>query len=444
MQNTSAQPNAADPDATQKRNWLLPALVIALVITLLVSLIAIGGYFLLKDRSAGQSGWQDPLAAIDAGRVRADLPALLLLDESPTAVIKEALETGETDSAYAVLAYSPDLSDAERIGNLLLVAHAFEADNAPGLAALCYQQMHSLAALSSTLPDIARSEASLEAAAGLIRLDMSDAARPSLAQAEALARYSSLLAPVKRQEIAQRLLPLYEEAGFDAQAANLSQLLRDPQGLPDSRLVRGPFLPDFQAEVVYPRQLIDARDERLRQTAAFLEAWDAGDDMEAARSALASALLQEDGVRQAVFAAEIEAATQLSGRAAWIQERVNWLTLKYMIARQGMGFNLAPEWALEAETIRAELDQAYADLFLTYGDLVATLPEAADISFAGIELLRTQLLLGRLGLYIDYPEEALIASLDERQTSVQNQLPLLVVHEPWGDGVIFRLAESFE
>lgn len=446
MQNSVAQPLSNASPRAQTRDWRLIILVVALLFALLVGLLGIGGYFLLTSQRSTSWTWQSPLGAVDITRVRPDVAVLTLTGEAPTSILQEALVAGEPDSGYSVLAYSSELTDAERSGNLLLLAKAFEEAGARDLAALSYQQLQSLAALSAVLPDSVRADSTLAAAEGFIRLGMVDAARPVLAQAEALARYSALLAPVKRQEIAQKLVVLYRQAGMETQARAAEQLVREPRGLPDARLVRGPFLPTFLTELIKPQQLLEVERRRRQAAFDFLAAWDLseGSEVEAARAALASALLEEDGLRQAVAAAEMEASPQLSAKAASVQSFIDWLSLKLMIAEGGMGFSLVPEWEAQREQVRLQLDLAYDQLLTLHGDQVAALPDPADSGFARVEVLRDQLLRGRLGLYPNFPEDGLVDRLNEAQQAVGDRLPLLIVRDPWGSGHVYRLAESFE
>lgn len=438
--------SASRQQTSRQRNWIIVLLILALVLVVVVGLASIAGYFVLRNQRSDRWTWQDPLLAADASRVRPDIAMLLLAGESPVRVVQESLAAGEPDSAYAALVYSTGLSDSERSGNLQLVANAFDQGNARNLAAASYQQMQELAALSAALPDTTRADSSLAAAAGFIQQERPQAAYPSLAQAEALARYSALLAPAQRQEISRKLVELYRAIGLAEEASDLEQFVRDPQGQPNASLVRGPFLPDFQAPVAASQQLLDAENARRQQALAFVDAWDAtgGSDMEPYRAALASALLQEDGVRQAVIAAELAASTRPAIKASWQQQWIDWLTLKLMVARRAVGLSLAPEWEPFADAIEADLRRAYEDLFAIYREQVAGLPNAEEVPFGEVELLRQQILLGRLGLYPAYDEGGLSDQLDEAQSRIADQLPLLTVHEPWGSGEVFRLAESFE
>lgn len=447
MQDSYISASAPDrqPARRRRRTWTLLVLVLALVLALVIGTIAIGAYFFLDAQQARTWSWQDPLWAVDASRVRPDLAVLALLDEPHSAIVAEALAAGEPDTGYALLVHSTQLADAERSGQLLRLGKAFQAASASDLAALAYQQMHALAALSPELSDFQRAESSLSAADGFIALGLTDSALPSLEQAEALARYSPLLAPVNRQEIAVQLAEVYRTLGMEGRADDLLQLAREPAGLPDAGLVRGPFLPGFRGQFVKSAQLVEAENERLRQAALFLDAWDTGDsqEIEAARSKLAGALLQEDGVREAVTAASMEASPQLSAKAAVVKEQIDWLGLKYFIASGAMGFRLVPEWELDRDNIAASLGQAYDLLFALYNDQAAALPNASDIDFAQVEVTRLQNMLGRLGLYTSYSEGPLAASLEQAQQDISDRLALLIITEPWGNGIIFRLAESF-
>lgn len=447
MQNPSASATASHRQSGQRRrrNWTLLVLVLVLVLALVIGTVAIGAYFFLDAQRARIWSWQDPLWAVDPGRVRPDLAVLVLLDEPHSAVVAEALAAGEPDTAYAVLVHSTQLADAERSGQLLRLGKAFQATGAPALAALAYQQIHTLAALSPEVSDFQRAESSLSSAEGFMTLGLTESALPSLEQTEALARYSPLLAPVNRQEIAAQLAELYRMAGMEDRADDLMRLVREPAGLPDSALVRGPFLPGFRGEFVKSPQLLTVENERKRQAMAFLDAWDTGDpqQIEAARSMLAGALLQEDGVRAAVMAASMEASPQLSAKAAVVEEQIHWLGLKYLIASGAMGFRLVPEWELDRENIAASLGQTYDLLFALYNDQAAALPNASDIDFAQVEVARLQNMLGRLGLYTSYSEGPLAASLEQAQRDISDRLALLIITEPWGDGIIFRLAEAF-
>ena len=311
MTNSTAQ--SAQRRSGGRRNWLLIALGALLILALIVGVSAIAGYFLLSKQAAGDWTWQDPLLALDVTRVRPDIAVLTLLDEPASSLIRQALAAGEPDTAYALLVYDAAVDDTERSGNALLVGKAFEGELATDLAATAYQQVQTLAALSPVMPDFTRTQSTLDAAEGFIRLGMPESAQPLLRQVEALARYSPLLAPIQRQEAATRLRDIYRQLGDDAQARALDQLVREPRGLPTNKFVRGPFLERFTAPAAPTDEVLQAAAARREGVYPFLAAWDDGDpaQIEAARQSLAAALLNENSAREGAMLLGTAEATAL-------------------------------------------------------------------------------------------------------------------------------------
>lgn len=438
---------AGKPRLDKRRKGLVVLLAALLVLTLLVGLTAVGGYVYLRNNRTVQWTWQDPLTAVDARRVRPDLAVIALLEQPAGNLVQQAVLAGEPDTAYAILAHNSRSSDAERSGSAQLVGRAFEQIPAQDLAALSYQQMLDIAALSPTMADPMRAQVSLDAARGFIRLGLADAARPALQQAEVLARYSPLLAPVQRQDVARQLQAIYRDLGQPERATMLDQLVSEPRGVPTSKFVRGPFLPQFVGPLVVPEDLQRATDERKRQVYAFLQAWDSGDpaQVEAARAKLAGALLVEDRLRRELLPARDRVAVELYEKTAVALDHAQWLALKYMIGSGAVGFAIVPEWSGQAlGQIAADLRAAYDQVFNLYRDQAAALLNQDDARAARVEILRQQNLLGRLGLYPGYDEAALGMALEQAQRDADDILPLLIAREPWGNGEVFRIVEAFD
>lgn len=429
-----------------QRNWLLIGLAVVLILALLVGISALAGYFVLSNQEAGDWSWQDPLLALDSARVRPDIAVLTLLDEPPSSLIRQALAAGEPDTAYALLVYDASVSDVERSGNAVLVGRAFEEELAGDLAAISFQQVQSLAALSPVMPDFTRTQSTLDAAEGFIRLGMAETARPLLSQAEALARYSPLLAPIQRQEAASRLRDIYRQLGEDEQARTLDQLVREPRGLPTNQFLRGPFLAGFTGETANTDGVLQAAAARRQAVYPFLAAWDSGDpvQIEAARKSLVAALLAENSAREGAMLLGMAESDELPQQAAILREWIDWLTLKYFIAVDGFGMTLAPEWSDQRDAIWSKLGQAYDELLQNYRDQAAALPDPDDGLAARVEVLRYQTMLGRLGLLPGFDESVMAAALRTAQEDASHVLPLLVTDEPWGRDLIFRITEMFD
>ena len=76
-----------------------------------------------------------------------------------------------------------------------------------------------------------------------------------------------------------------------------------------------------------------------------------------------------------------------------------------LLAKNGYGINIVPEWESEAERIRADLTKTYEKLYPLYADYIVALPEASQIDIATEEKLRREVLAGELGRYPNYPQE---------------------------------------
>ncbi|MER2600164.1 MAG: hypothetical protein ABTQ73_11655 [Caldilineales bacterium] len=441
-----ASPRTTSGPATRGKGMLI-LLAGLLALSLIVGIAALMAYFYLDTQHVSEWRWQDPLTAVDSSRVRPDLAALALLDQPAGVVAQQAVLAKEPDTAYAVLVYALAISDATRSGSIGLVAKEFDALALQDLAAISYQQMQDLAALSPAMPDPMRAQVSLDAARGFIENDLPDAARPALQQAETLARYSPLIAPVQRQDIARQLQSLYRTLGDDTAVAALDQLVRQPRGLPTNKFVRGPFLSAFVGDPATPPELQAASEARKTQIVAFLQAWDSADPsrLEAARNNLAAALLAEDRLRSELLPTRDSQDAPLPQRTALMLDHVRWLGYKFMIAGGAAGDPLVPQWHNTRAEVAAELLDAENRLFALYRDQASRLPDADDALAARVEILRQQILLGRLGLYPGFDEEAQARALDELQRQGGDILPLLVVRDDQGGGYgAFRLSETFE
>ncbi|HIC87850.1 MAG TPA: hypothetical protein EYP04_00355 [Anaerolineae bacterium] len=272
-----------------------------------------------------------------------------------------------------------------------------------------------------------------------------DVARAALEQAETLALHSPRLRPAQREELLLRLARIYRKYGDREKARRLTAQAAEPlPGVTPTKEV--PYLKAFQGHFT-PDSAMEAAVVARRQWVAVLirELLGRGAKKKTLKS-LAEALLEEDAARDAFYQQALPQTPQLSVQAAILQDHIDWLTIKYRIARGGFGMSLVPIWEEEAGAIRAELTQQYEALFALYADQVTALPDAGDIDRARLQVLRVEILLGRLGLYPDYPEEELINALTEAEDQlyvIGTADPLRIVPRRVGDGQLFVL-ESFE
>jgi hypothetical protein len=162
-------------------------------------------------------------------------------------------------------------------------------------------------------------------------------------------------------------------------------------------------------------------------------------------SALREALVAEDQAKLPYYDAQLASTPQLSVQISVVQARINWLSIKYRVARQGYGISLVPEWELQAEAIRAELTKSYELLFALYADLIVAMPEAEQIDLATEEILRRENLAGTLGRYPNYPAEQRISQLLQATAHLVETRPgekMRVVVLPYGGVESFVLVDD--
>jgi hypothetical protein len=113
----------------------------------------------------------------------------------------------------------------------------------------------------------------------------------------------------------------------------------------------------------------------------------------------------------------------LSKKIDITEAQIEWLTIKYRVARRAYGISLVPEWEAQVEQIRTNLTKTYERLFALYADLIVALPEVSQIDKATEERLRREILAGELGRYPNYPQE-------QRQKQLLDATSQLIATQP--------------
>jgi len=404
------------------RKWLFFILVSGFLIFVLAGIVAFGAYFFTSRGEVSLSAWSDPIAHIETKKVMPALALLPLAGVPSSEAFSQALEAGELESAYAILVFSLDLSERERVGSFLLLARRYaEAENATK-AKLCYRQARTIATLSPVLSDFTRADAYLQAGHGLADLREQGEAKLNYDQADTIALYSPYLKKAHQKSILDKLVSAYEAIGESQraeQALNQSAALdlevsdsTEPEPADKDRefLLGRPNEP-----TLIPQEVAEAEADR-REAAHNLSAYvlstlkQPPDNLTAN---LAQALRIEDEARLSFYNTEPAEPPMLLEKVAVAWHKVRWLTIKYQMASGGYGFSLVPEWEAQVAEIQSELSKAYEDWYALHSEQVIALPEADAIDRAWVEVLRQEIEVGRLGLYPNYPEEQLTAKLKE-------------------------------
>jgi hypothetical protein len=393
------------------KNWGLIALAIVTILLILVGIVSFGAFFMMRDQPFDVPEWQDPLTLVNADRIDPALAVAGLGGVGDADLVARAVAQARADTALASLVFSPSIEDRESAGDFLLLASRYRSDNRPEHATASYRLAGTIATLSPDLPDTLRADTFVLAGEGLAGLKEFGLAQLYLDQAYNIAAVSPYLQAATRRTIFQRLNQGYRAIG-DRERARIS-LEQSAEPFPMVTVAEAPpVLPAAEPPLMsLEAQQAEARRWQAAQGLATALLERGGNAPPELVAALREALIAEDQAKLPDFDAQLAAAPQLSVQISVIQTRINWLAVKYRVARRGYGISLVPEWEAQAEAIRAELTKSYELLFALYADLIVAMPNAEQIDSATEEILRREILAGTLGRYPSYPAEQRVAQL---------------------------------
>lgn len=396
--------------------WLLLGTVLVLLI---VAALAWALFVVLRQRPPQTLSWQDPITAISPDDISPELALYPLAGASVSETIDASIASGELETAYSLIVHALDLSDAQRIGRLLILGDRFRDADLPERAGLCYEQVSDIAVLSSKLSDAVREDALLAVGRGWMALGNNSGAHESFDAVFELAVVGTYEPSAHRREQLVRLEAAYRELGDLEQAeACLTQieiLDREPRLSFATRAGEWPSLPGGGEGISSAE--VGVLEETRRQAAYSLlqEVTEVG---EPAVEPLAQALREEDAAKLSLYRHELQATSQSGRRSDILIQMIGWLLLKYQVANGGFGMVLVPEWGAQVAEIRSALSTAFGDLSVEYEDIVTALPQASQMEPARYEIGRQLALAGRLGMYPDWPADRLARELEAAVTAL--------------------------
>ena len=388
--------------------------VLFLIFAIAVSLLVIARQFGQEETNVFSPLFgTNTLNQIDVDAIDPALALASLGGVSEVELIKEALDKSRPETALATLLFSPTLSNRETSGGLLRLAEVYSNSNQFSQARFAYELAGSVATLAPDISDNIRADLFMQTGEGLIGISQNELARLYLDQAFVIADRSPYLQAAHRRRIFERLQQNYLTIDERVLARESLSLSANPTDL--SLVVeKGTLLPPRSSvPLLEETQQSEAERWRAAQELAVLLVERGGEVPVEKVEQLATALINEDQQKLPFFERELNNATQLSQKIDIIWAKINWLSLKYRVARKGFGVSLVPEWEAQAELIRSDLTKAYETLYASYADLVVALPNVSQIDKATEERLRMEVLAGELGRYPNYPEEQRRAQLQQ-------------------------------
>lgn len=403
-----------------RRSRLLWVLLALIVVLLLVAAGSAAAFFLLRPQPADHPAWSDPIAAIAPDRVAPELALYPLAGASELDTIDAAIDSQDVETAYAALVLSTDLTDAQRLGRLILLGGTMVDLSALDRASLAYQQVYDLAILSPWLSDPARADALLAGGHGWHSVGDDAQAAVAYDQVYLIAVGSPYLQMANRRSLLVALEQAYAELRDKERAAKTRAKIieLDQQAGPLPPLEPGlrPELSSGQEVISSPELglLEDARRQAALELLEYIA--QQGQPHPDLVAALAAALQTEDQAKDAFYRQALQDTAQPGRRVDIHRAMTRWLLTKYKVAVRGFGVQVVPEWEADVAGIQSALSRSYQDLFFEYEDLVTALPDATLMVPGRYQIRREALLEGRLGRYVNYPAQQWAEKL---QTTVQ-------------------------
>lgn len=389
------------------------AIVSTVAILLLIIALAMFSFLVKPEETEPAQVIKNPVfvvtpADIDPALAIARLGGLSTLD-----VVEQAVSKARPGTALSGIVFSPDLTDKDAAGALLLLAGEFLKKGDKLQARLSYQMAGALATLSPELSDTLRADIFLQTGMGLTTAEDPILAKIYLDQAFLVATESNYLQPAYRRTILERLGPAYLSINLKDESRKSLEMSMNPSSL--ESLPESPLVLPVGNDVPMPLDVQEAENLRWQAAQAVAkELVEKGGSVDPATlNGLREALLKEDSLKMPFYAGALQAEQQFSGKVNLMQSQINWQSIKYRIARLGFGLSIVPEWENQAEQVRSELTSSYEDLYRLYGDIILAMPDASQIDRATEESLRHQILAGQLGQYPNYPAEKLKEQLLE-------------------------------
>lgn len=403
--------STVEQDKRKSSHLGLIIVVGTLAIIMMILVAAIGIFIFTSQINAAGTTIRRPLLGnrpLDLVDIKQVDPALALASLGGVAeadVVAEAISKARPETAFAALLYNPALTDKETAGNFILLAAAFYPNDQQVKARFSYQMAGTIATLSPDMPDTVRADIFIQVGEGLINMGEPALAKFYLDQAFTLAADSPFLQALQRRTVFQRLQQNYVALQEREAARDSLNLSANPPPLA-LKAGEGPVLPRPQP-IPLSTVVQEAEAERWRraQELAAILVDRGGKSPQAAKDSLHQALLNEDQLKIPFYEAELAMATQLSRKIDITAAKIEWLSVKYRIARGAYGTGLVPEWEAQTEQIRTDLTKTYETLYALYADLAVALPQVSQIDKATEERLRREILAGELGRYPNYPEE---------------------------------------
>lgn len=414
------------PTRRKRRRGLEVIFILGFIACLIVGLAALGGLWYLRAQDAPPSP-NSPMELLNPDKVLLALATRDLAGDDTSALIRQALQAGEIDTAVALLLYDTASTGSTRTALWEQVARQWRATGSAedlGKSLVASNQALNSAILDLNLHSLERSQSLAQTAAGLTEAAQRDSsvqksALDAATQAKrAIAQLPDLL-PAQRSQLLQPLKTTIAQLDAPQLAAEVDDLLRNPFLTPAGIALKSTWstlytnpAPDAAVETAVANRELAARNLADR------DALTGGIDIEPEIDSLRNALLAEDAARTAWYLGAIDTgATQQAQLGVLLQQR-DWLLRKLAIANRAYGLALMPEWENGKEAIEGELNGLQIRIGEIVGFIADAQPTALDQNLLRAEAALQSALQSSMGRFPGADDSAISQSMRQAQDAL--------------------------
>lgn len=410
-----------NPASRRPNLWLQLTLLIGFIFCLIVGVGALAALFLVQTEPETAPALS-PLANMPVESITPHHALVQLAGDPPEALAYQALQAGELDLAYTITFFSTELSDRTRLALWLQLGRRYLANQQPEDGIRAYQHARTTLVLATDLNFTERSQALLQIADDLFKIEALPEALDAAIQVKRLAEQTPDILPAQRSQIFETLRLLSKQLGDSIFEAEVDAVARNPYLTPPGQLLTSQWATLGEPLAIDPTvlQSMDLRQQAARAYADRV-AFTGGIDVDPERQTLASALINEDQARNAAFQRTLSSGINLGQQFTLLWERRNWAALKLRIAAGGFGITIVPEWEANVSTLQQELSAANNNLLVVVEALTVANPDPVAQAMMRVETQRWLAQQTELGLVADRT----LADLSDQMRFLQSQLTQL-------------------
>lgn len=408
----------AKPSSRRRHLWLQLTLLIGFIVCLILGVGALAAMFILRTEPETAPG-VSPLLALPVAGIAPHHALVQLAGDPPKALAYQAIQAGELDLAYNIIFFAVELSDRDRLALWLQLGRRYLAKEQVELGLRAYENAQTIVVLGPTLSFLERSQALLQIAADLFKVEAVAQSLDAAIQAKRIAEQTPDILPAQRSQVFETLRGLSRQLGDANFEGEVDAVARNPYITPPgiAFISQWPTFPEPLATDPAVLEQMALRQQAARALADRI-AFTGGVDSGPEQQTLAAALINEDQARRAAFQRTLASGISLGQQFTLLQEQRTWAALKLRIASRAFGVSLVPEWEGNAMTLQQELASANNNLLVIVEALTVAKTDPIPQAMLRVE---TQLWISQqtqLGLVAD----RILVDLSDQMRFLQSQL----------------------